>query len=638
LPDPEDSRLEKTIGIGDFRVVTGDDISLNFVDNPENPMDQFFRITAPAKDGRHSGGLKHYIRATPNNTYRVRVRARTDAPGVHLGVQFKNLGVPSAEAAHLTPMVSDKKPILTEDWEVYTFEGQTFSDERLADRMTAITIGAAMAGNPESEKHVYFDWVELEDENAAHPSGFREEVVETLKEAQVGTTRFYGIASLGATVDALTAASARDASWSYVSLASRLRFGEADAVVDDWLTLSQTVDATPWLTIGGGNTPDDWYRLISYLAAPADFDADAGRRAAHGHAAPWTDQFDTLYLEVGNEWWNPIFRPYYVWSPEKYGELCNTILERVREHPHFDADRIQLVVGGWAINAHHWNGKVDATSQHHDRLSLAPYLVHELERAEPIAEGFRALFADVEGYHRHGGASTLEDLKENGKDTRLALYELNTHITGGSASKDLASALCSSVAAGVAVLDQALYSMTEMGASPINYFTFLKRQYNGRYGLWGNLIRTPDGSLRARPVWHGLRMANRYLGGAAVRLETSDIDTWDQPKNGSVPEMDDVPYVHAYAFRDEDGDGLSVFLINRDVAATRSVSLELPGAVSGSVTRTDLSAPDPAANNEDTETVTLKETTLTSFTSGDSIELAPASATVFHFPSVESQP
>lgn len=637
-PDPTDPTLERTIGIGDFRVAVDEDVKLDFVDNPDNPRDQFLRLTCPATEGRHGGGIKHYIRATPNNTYRITVRARADASGVLLGTQFKNLGVPYDDPSYITEMVCKTNPLLTEDWQTYVFEGKTFSDTRLSDRMTEITIGAAMAGGVEGEKHVFFDWVKIEDENSKSPTGFRKEIVDTLREAKVGTVRFYSVASLASTVDALTAASTTDAPWSFVSLESRMRMGDTDAVVDEWFKLSQEVGADPWLTIGGGNTPEDWYRLISYIAAPRDFDADAARRAEHGHAAPWTDAFDKVYLEIGNEWWNPIFSPYYVWSPEKYGELCNTITERIVNHPHFDPERMEIIAGGWAINAHHWNGQVDKFSLHHDRVSLAPYLVHELNDAESLGDGFQAIFADVEGYSRGGGASTLADLKANGKGTGLAIYELNTHITGGNVSTDQASALCTSTAAGVAVLDQALHCMTELGTSPINYFTLLQRGYNDRLGLWGSLIRTEDGSLRARPIWHGLRMANRYLGGALLRTMVGGGATWDQPENGSVPEMDDVPYLHTHAIRDMEGTGLSVFVINRHLTDSFSPSIVLPGKPSGEATRIVLGAPDPATNNEESELVTLHEETLSGFASGDTLLVPPASAVILHLSSVESIP
>ena len=43
------------------------------------------------------------------------------------------------------------------------------------------------------------------------------------------------------------------------------------------LKLCMDTGAQPWISVGAANAPDDWHALISYLAAPAEFDDDAGR-------------------------------------------------------------------------------------------------------------------------------------------------------------------------------------------------------------------------------------------------------------------------------------------------------------------------------------------------------------------------
>lgn len=629
LPDGKEG--ERGIGIGDFRPALDPDTKLDYVPAEDKPGDQYLRITFPANGKRVSGGIKHYIRVTPNTTYRFHIRARSETSDTAIGVSLENYAFKYGEPGYMTELKCADTAVGTE-WKEYVFTGRTTEDAKVGDNYSAFTFGytaeAADGGG------IYTDWVTMEDETAATESGFNRALVERLQEAQCGVLRFYGAADLGSLVRDFTAANTTEASWTYVSMASFYRLNPTCSVVDDWMRLSRDVQAEPWITVGSVNTPDDWYELISYLAAPADFDDAAQRRAAHGFAEPWTNSFKTIYLEIGNEWWNPIFRPFHTHLPEKYAELCNTIIQRVRAHPHFDPARFRIVVGGWAVNANNWNTRLDAETKGHDLVSIAPYLMHAMDRFDTYQASFGALFADVEGYARDGGARTRDGLRENGKNTRLAVYELNTHVTGGAAPPAAASEVCSSLGAGVAVLDQAMALMQAMGTDPINYFTALQRAYNERAGLWGVFIRDSDGTMRPRPVWHGLRLANRNLiEGNMVAVETEGGGTWDQDENGSVPAMDSVPYLHAYAFlvpaQGGQGRRANLLLVNRSLDAWQHAWVQLPFEPAPGATRILLGGGNIAENNEEEERVTLQESKVDDFWQGMEVAVPPFSALVY---------
>ena len=687
LPDP--AHGETGIGIGDFRLVADDGVLVDFVDVldaepagmpalpgsttepagmpalpgsttgparvpalagsatgparmpalPGSDAGQILRITFPSSTARLRGGIKHYIKATPSTTYRVTLRARADSPGIKLGATLMNLGIPGGQPGAQVPMFCLQGAKLTTEWQEFAFEGDTYADPRIAGKFSGFSIVATAEPGTSGAIHAFIDDVRLEDRKLDSPTGFARPVAEALREAECGVLRFYGIASLGSLVEDLTAKDATESSWTFLSLESGYRLNTTGATVDQWMALCLETGAIPWMTIGGVNTPDDWRRLISYLAAPADFDDDARRRAAHGHREPWTKKVKTIYLEIGNEWWNPIFRPLYVWPPDRYGELCRTIIQRIRKHPHFDPNTIKLIIGGWAINAHHWNGLADAACEGHDCLSVAPYLLHELDDTGTDEAKYATLFADIEAYAQGGGASTLKDLAANGKETRIAVYELNTHITGGRASARTASEICTSAAAGVAVLDQAMALMGRMKANPINYFTLLQRAFgsgdNRRLGLWGSLVREVDGTLRPRPVWHGLRLANKYLiRGDMVATRVSGSPTWDQPENGSVPELADVPYLHAYAFLAPAEAGqrqVNLLLINRHRTDVLDVAIALPFTPAPDVKRIALTSSSLRDSNEEFEDVTLEESTFPGFAQGAIVEIPPFSAVVYQF-------
>lgn len=630
-PDPKEG--EKGIGIGDFRVAVGEGVSFDYVDADGSPSDQHLRLSFPANGQRNSGGVKHYIRATPGTAYRVRVRARSDATDAELRVGMQNLAFKYDEPGAVTEMLcSDAR--LTPEWRDFVFTGETTEDARIGDSFSAVTVGVTVEAES-SGGYAFIDSIALEDDRQSTESGFSRFLVERLKEARCGVLRFYGAADLGNLVNTFTAANATEAGWNYLSLLSHYRFNTVSSVTDEWMRLALEVGAQPWITVGSANSPDDWYELVSYLAAPAGFDGASDRRASHGHSEPWTARFDTIFLEIGNEWWNPIFRPFHTHEAEKYGQLCSIVIQRVRSHPHFDEKKIQIIVGGWAVNAHHWNGLLDRSANAHATLSVAPYLLHELNEFLSPGAMCRALFADVDAYAAHGGLSTLEDLEKNGKNTGLAVYELNTHLTGGEASAETASELCSSAAAGIAVLDQAMSVMYNLRANPINYFTALQRAYDGRAGLWGNFIRQNSGELRPRPVWHGLRLANQYLiEGDMVAVELSGGEAWDQPENGSVPEMNDVPYLHGYAFlvldKATSKRRVNLLLINRDVERWQYASVQLPFSPQSKVQRVALSAANPLDNNETEERVTLATDEIDA-SSLEELALPPCTAYAYRF-------
>lgn len=634
-PEPSDPGIEQGLGIGDFRVFGDAGTSVLLAPADAHGRDQMAQIILPPEGSELGGGLKHYIRATPATTYRLHIRARSALPGARIVATLVNLAIATGEQRTQGFDLIDGGP-LASDWHDLILETRTPDNPAITGSFSAIEITGVGNNKGTQPASIDLDSVRLEDYRLQSDTVFSKQIVNTLKEARVGTLRFYSVFDIGVTVADATARDTTSAGWSYLSLASGYRLNQVTATIDGCLGLAKEVGARPWLTIGNANTPDDWYALISYLAAPAGFDGDSARRAENGHAAPWLDDFDRIYLEIGNEWWNPIFYPFHTALPATYGDICRFIIQAARSNPHFDADRIKIVAGGWAINAHNWNGIVDKKSEGHDYVSIAPYLLNELDRAVTAQDKYGALFASVDGFAMEGGASTRAALAENGRGTGLAVYELNTHLTGGSASTDTASEICTSAAAGVAVLDQAMSLMTNFGASPINYFVLLQRDFNGRLGLWGNLIREPDGALRPRPVWHGLRLANRYfLDGDLVRTVSEGGGTWQQPQNGSVPAISSVPNVHSYACIAQDiGSGkrrANVLIINRSVSSPVRASVALPFGASPSVKSIGLVGNRASQNNEASEVVALRESTIQWPGADGSVLLPPSSATVFQF-------
>ena len=135
-------------------------------------------------------------------------------------------------------------------------------------------------------------------------------------------------------------------------------------------------------------------------------------------------------------------------------------------------------------------------------------------------------------------------------------------------------------------------------------------------------------------MWEGLRLANTGLiAGDMVAVSVEGSPTWDQPENGSVPELDDVPFLHAYAFLDESAGAASanVLVINRNTTRSLPFSMELPFVPATSVTSLKLAGDTPESNNEDEEKVTIVQTVIEDYKPGQSLKAPPASATVYRF-------
>jgi len=630
---------ENEVGIGGFRSLSTSTAELKWLENPARPDDQIMEIRFGRTGSNRSGGLKHYFYATPSTEYVARVRARSDSEHARLGVSITNLGIPHGQVGDSIQLRPDASNELTSDWKVYTFRGKSMANKDITERFSAFKFTVGMGDDEVVNRTAQIDWVELEDGGRHSETGFNAKLLPILEEARPGVIRFYQLASSGATVDSITARSSMSSSWKYISNGKRYGMHPTHAVLDNCFSLTKQIGAAPWVVVGGANDPNDWYQLISYLSAPAEYDDYSRKRASHGYTAPWMESFDTIYLEIGNEWWNTIFRPFHIWNGDNYGEFCNTIIEKIRSHPHFDEDRIKIVVGGWAANAREWNAKLDKTVKNHDFISIAPYLANRLDQFETQEDKYGSLFSDVEGYAVRSGQGLLNQLKKTKKGTSIAVYELNTHLTKGKAPASVASEICTSVGAGIAVLDMAMALTQEMNASPVAYFTLLKRGEKNkdgiRLGLWGNLIREADGDFRARPIWEGLKLANNHLiQGDMVKIDIDNNLTWEHVENGSVPAMKKVPAIHVYGFRSISPTTkkrqLNVLVINRSLTEEIPVDLKLPFSVDREVITHILTGVQPSDNNETSEKIKIKDSNI-EYDPGTPIWAKPFSAVVYQF-------
>jgi hypothetical protein len=602
VPDPMPG--ERELGIGDFRVETSPGVSVDM-------RDEQIAIEVSGRDAYAS--IKHYLIALPSSNYRVQVRARAASGDGQLGVRLTNLGIPGGQPGNRISFACPDTALQPE-WTEYTFTGATFDDERIRDHFSMLEVRVTGSGG--GRVSAQLDSIELIDESIDSGFAFSQRLADTVAEAKCGVLRFYGIAGMGNLVEDITAKTAAASTWTFTDGPGGFQRHTTHAVLDDWLSLASKTGAAPWLTIGGANTPADWHSLISYLAAPADFDAASQKRSTNGRAEPWIDAFDTVYLELGNEWWNGIFAPFVIDDPGDYAALVDLVFGRVRAHPHFDAEKVRLVAGGWAINGRDWNVKLKDTAVHYDEITVAPYLAHELDGPD-----YPALFSDVEASYERNKTWLRNPMN-------LSVYELNTHTLGGAITPAQVSELAPSLAAGLAVLDQAMSCMANWRADPVNYFTYFQRSFGSgdqeRVGLWGNFVLARDGTHRPRPIWQGLRLANRHvIEGDMVAVHVTGAESRNRGN---------VPWVKAYAFLKPGGQA-NVLLFNRHPTEERPVQIAIPFERVAAIEQVRLHSTALTDNNEEYERVKLVEESVDAVRR--SFTLPPHSATALQFRAAE---
>jgi hypothetical protein len=101
-------------------------------------------------------------------------------------------------------------------------------------------------------------------------------------------------------------------------------------------------------------------------------------RAAAGRSEPWTQAFQTIHIELGNETWNPDFRGEAIEDPAPFGRRANAVfaafLEAAGPASGSGAGRFDLVVGTHAFDPGR-NAALLAAAPLANSLAIAPYLM-----------------------------------------------------------------------------------------------------------------------------------------------------------------------------------------------------------------------------------------------------------------------
>lgn len=371
------------------------------------------------------------------------------------------------------------------------------------------------------------------------------------------------------------------------------------------LALCKQLGANPWLLTNISLSEQEWSDLIDYLASPAGSTPFAKKRPAD-HLGPYTADFDTIYLEFGNEEWGT----HQTDLTPTYGQWAHYLLGKAKANPHFDAKKIKLVLNGFtygidfgsnaAANAPEGD-LVDFFSYSQGDGSGDDFYQNELLAVPHLYQGK----IDEEVARRDADAA-------KGHPYGLAVYEGGPGADDPNANKGQGDV---SLAAAVAALDVHLYG-AQKGFGPQNFFLF-----NPGIGQWSSHTNYFDG-FRPYPIWEALSMRNNYCAGSLVAVDT----------NAAPLSKDGAPLIGTYVFRKNGVNGVpntsDVVVLSRDLKNTTPVTLHFPTDVNPKATLYTLTG-DPRASNDKAMTIPIVSKSVSDFGRDYSFSMPPGSIYIF---------
>lgn len=394
----------------------------------------------------------------------------------------------------------------------------------------------------------------------------------------------------------------------------------------------------PWLQIEFHMSPAEWLGFVEYMAAPYDPATDtrekkpwAHKRHQQGRTAPWTDQFERIYFELGNETWNGIFAPWtFLAMPDAatgkaypagqvYGMFHDHVVGIMRTSPYWSPDlekKFIHIIGGF--NSAFYGDQAIKGSDTAEFMTLAVYNGGWDEGEGPPRRNPASFFSVLNVVNqtivpraRRYLGEAIEWKRSMNKDVRLGTYEAgpgyalnglnNARVTPEQAKEQ--EFVMKSKAAGVATLDTFL-AQAAHDYDLQNFFTFAEGD------LWKSHAHWHAGG-QPHPSFLYLMLFNKEATGDLLRVATRNVSTVSIPAFQRRQAVTGGPQTAVYATRK--GDRVNVFVLSRrfagypDAASDgfSAVELKLPFTSARKITLHRATGT-PENTNIESETVRLE--------------------------------
>jgi len=373
------------------------------------------------------------------------------------------------------------------------------------------------------------------------------------------------------------------------------------------LAYCKQMGAQPWLIAPMSLTQQEWSNLIDFLAGPSSTPYGAMRPSNHPN--PYTNDFNTIYIEFGNEEWGTQSTAANV----QYGAYAHLMLSAAKANPNFNS-KIKFIVNGFSGNPDFGPNNVATAPE----ASLVDYFSYTGGTSGLTGNAYyqSELLQLPNQYQSQIGAWVTSEQQSaaTGFPYTIAVYEGGP----GSDNPNTSGGGDDTLAAAVATLDVFLYG-SQSGVGPQNLFA----PYLGTNAYSSN-TNFHNGFL-PHPVWEALQMRNQYCNGPMTLTELNETPVSTDGNN--------YPLIASYTFHDSAGNA-DVWVLSRDVANSTPVTIHLPTAATGNATLYMLTGgPNGAgANNDTAMTVPVTSQTISNFGNAYSFTLPPSSAYLFVVP------
>ncbi len=560
--------------------------------------------------------------------YRLRFRAKPLTANAAMQVKLERL-----DTVHGLSRFLDRALTLKPGWNDYALDfparengsavgnvGLTFAFEGASALLDDVELAPAVRG-------------------AGNPTAFRDEVVTALRELHPGVLRYMDNGTgFGSSLDNLLAAEfARERAGSSTQevLKEDIPIG-----LDDFLKLCEAVGADPWLTMPPGLSREEAAHLVEYLAGPVST-AYGARRAALGHAKPWTEVFARIHIELGNEQWNArSFAGSTMNDPVAYARRVAAVFGAARTSPYFKRERFDLVMGSWFAVPWWTEQELGAAGSAADSVAVAPYLFNEFNVAPNEEQTFGPMLAQPEAIDsRPDGQMQQQARAARAHGGALAVYETNLGTASGAAAQSAIDVTVPSLGAGLAVADHMLLMLRDVGVS--TQCLFALAEYRNDFAstrgaketmpLWGAVVDMGGGTNLRRPSFRALEMMNRAMLATMVESHVGGVNpVWQQAESANDHiALKDAHELQTFAFRD--GARRSLIVLNLSRSQARAVSFAGIDVPEGAVRVTTLTAAHITDSNEREALVTPVTALETHFDAAKARDLPPFSMTVLEW-------
>jgi len=355
-----------------------------------------------------------------------------------------------------------------------------------------------------------------------------------------------------------------------------------------------------------------------------------------------------IYFELGNEMWNSMTDPYFLWDctyiDQNYGAYVVNRVKAMKNSSKWKSGFYEIGFGG------HWanEGFDDNVAQVVKNANLAsgksidfftetgyvPWMsgmTNFQDLSSEFSRYYSALMAS--GTERAGKYISRRASVNSaaGLNLKMLIYESSSEVpgiqNGGSLDNPNWQAIPHSLGSTVALID--LYAkMQEAGIEDINYYTATGTNPTYVYGFM-----TGYGDYQKRVPYYGMKMLN-MLPQTRLQADTQGSPTW----NDSTLSQSNIKLVEGYGYKTSDNNNYYALIINRDQTSSHSVTLNFPAGKSYSFsaaisTLNSSNSPRSINDNNDSmaDVVTLSTTSVPVSGSSYSFTTNPYSATIIHF-------